>query len=90
MQPKQLTLYVSTPNARSEPLLGRVRRVCEELGPEQVSLEVVDVVADPERARTDGVRVTPTLLAGTPHEGARAFGDLADVREALWGLGVGA
>jgi hypothetical protein len=89
MGPTHLTLYVAGTQARTQQVLGRVRRTCEELGSERVLLEIVDVLADPLRAGVDGVHVTPTLLAGTVREGVRVFGDLTDVREALWTMGVG-
>jgi hypothetical protein len=90
MGPQRLTLFVAGPEARRGALCGRVERACEELGPERVRLEIVDVRALPARAGAEGVRLTPTLQAGEPEEGRRVFGDLTDVREALWMLGVGA
>ena len=90
MGPQRLTLFVAGPAALRGPLCGRVERACEELGAERVRLEIVDVRSHPERARDEGVRLTPTLQAGEAREGRRVFGDLADAREALWILGVGA
>lgn len=90
MGPHRLTLFVAGPEAQRGPLSGRVTRACEELGPERVRLEIVDVLAEPARARAEGVRLTPTLQAGAAGDGQRVFGDLTDVREALWMLGVGA
>jgi hypothetical protein len=87
---QRLTLFVADAAARRGPLCARVERACEELGPESVRLEIVDVGAHPERARGEGVHLTPTLQAGAPGEDRRVFGDLTDVREALWMLGVGA
>lgn len=86
---QRLTLYVAGPQARRGPLCGRVERACEELGTENVRLEIVDVHDQPERARNEGVHLIPTLQAGAPGEDRRVFGDLTDVREALWMLGVG-
>lgn len=90
MGPQRLTLFVAGPEAQRGPLCGRVQRACEDLGPERVRLEIVDVRAQPERARDEGVRLTPTLQAGEAGEERRVFGDLTDVSEALWMLGVGA
>ena len=90
MVQERLTLFVSGPDARGGMLRSRLTRVCEELGAARVLLEIVDVHKDPGRARDEGVWLAPTLQAGTARDGRRVFGDLLDVREALWMLGVGA
>lgn len=88
MTPQRLTLFVSGPDARGGVLCHRLTRACEELGPAHVQLEIVDVRNDPERARAEGVLLAPTLQAGQARDGRRVFGDLLDVREAMWLLGV--
>ena len=90
MGPHRLTLFVAGADALRGPLCGRVQRACSELGEGRVELELVDVLAEPERALEAGVRLTPTLLAGEGGAARRVFGDLTDVREALWAVGVGA
>jgi len=88
MGPQRLTLFVAGADALRGPLCGRVVGACQELGGERVELELVDVLAAPERAQAAGVRLTPTLLAGEGAGARRVFGDLTDVREALWAVGV--
>ncbi|HVS17025.1 MAG TPA: circadian clock KaiB family protein [Planctomycetota bacterium] len=90
MGPHRLTLFVAGAEALRGPLIGRVQRACRELGEGRVELELVDALAEPERARAAGVRLTPTLLAGEGPLARRVFGDLTDVREALWAVGAGA
>lgn len=89
MAPQRLTLFVSGPDARGGMLCSRLTRVCDELTAARVQLEIVDVQKDPARARDEGVLLAPTLQAGAARDGRRVFGDLLDVREALWMLGVG-
>lgn len=42
------------------------------------ALEIIDVFAQPKRAITDGVVVTPTLIAIAPARRVVLMGDLAD------------
>jgi len=49
-------------------------------------LELIDVLADPDRALDDGICVTPTLVRVSPAPEVRIVGSLADgavVRQAL-------
>lgn len=43
----------------------------QKTAPDRIALEVVDVVADPDRARAAGVDAVPSLLIGRPDEDAR-------------------
>lgn len=88
MGPHRLTLFVAGSEAVRGPLSGRVQQACRELGGVQIELELVDALAEPDRARAAGVHMTPTLMAGDGPTARRVFGDLTDVREALWALGV--
>jgi len=88
MQAPKLTLYLAGDPARFGPSVDGLRRAARErLGPEAV-LEVVDILSDRERARSDGVLVAPTLVLGDPRRGPRAFGELSDSRAALRSLGL--
>ena len=79
----RLTLYLAGDTLRGSPAVESLRRAARErLGPGAV-LEVVDVLAEPERARADGVSLAPTLILGDPHAGPRAFGDLLTHVEGL-------
>jgi circadian clock protein KaiB len=77
MEAPRLTLYLAGEASRTSAAVESLRRAARErLGP-SAELEVVDVLADPERARADGVLLVPTLILGDPGHGARAFGDLS-------------
>ena len=76
----RLRLYVarSTPNSvRAE---GNLLASMAELGhgPSRFELEIVDVFAQPGRAITDGIIVTPTLLGLRHGRRVVLIGDLAD------------
>jgi len=88
MDTPKLTLYLAGDAACFTQAVAGLRRAARErLGPE-VELEIVDVLAQRERAQADGVLVAPTLVLGDPRHGPRAFGDLSDPRGALWSLGL--
>lgn len=88
MDAPKLTLYLAGDPARFAQAVEGLRRAARErLGP-GARLEVVDVLAERERAQADGVHVAPTLVLGDPRHGPRAFGDLSDARNALSTLGL--
>ena len=70
---QSFTLYVSQGSSASERAERTVRRVLADK-----TLEVVDIVANPERARVEGVAMTPTLIS--TFNGAREvfLGDLSE------------
>jgi circadian clock protein KaiB len=51
-------------------------------------LEVIDVLAWPERALDEDVLVTPTLVKLSPRPARRIVGDLSDSRSVLGSLGM--
>ena len=88
MDARKLTLYLAGDASSFATAVESLRRAAREcLGP-QTELEVVDVLADRERAVRDGVLVAPTLVLGDPHQGPRTFGELSDSRAALGSLGL--
>jgi len=83
MEAPRLTLYLAGEAALASAAVEGLRKAARErLGP-AAELEVVDVLADHERARADGVLLVPTLLLGDPGRGPRAFGDLTRKAEGL-------
>lgn len=54
-----------------------------------VQLEVIDVLAHPERGLADGVFVTPLLVKVAPAPERRVVGNLQDTTALVAGLGFG-
>lgn len=52
------------------------------------SVEVVDILSEPDRASEDRVFVTPTLIKELPEPTRRLIGDLSDPQQVLLMLGV--
>jgi len=58
------------------------------LSPDLVSLEIVDVLQDPDRALSVGVIVTPTLIKVSPPPERRVIGTLHDAQLLAASLGI--
>lgn len=82
-----LRLYVAGANPNSTRALANLRRLCAEHLPE-AEIEVIDLVADPERAGADDVFAVPTLVRRLPTPVQKIIGDLSDTERVLVGLNV--
>ncbi len=54
----------------------------------QYSLEVINVLDNPERAEEDHILATPTLIKTSPPPERRVVGDLSDKEKVLTALGL--
>ncbi|MFA6167669.1 MAG: circadian clock KaiB family protein [Gemmatimonadaceae bacterium] len=79
----KLRLYIAGHSANSVHALANLRALCNEHFPSAHDLEVVDVLDHPQRAMTDGVIVTPTLLKLRPTPVQRVVGGLSDTSQLL-------
>ena len=72
-------LYLPGPGPRSDAVERAVRTFGDRrYGSDGWTLDVVDVRADPEAARADGVLLSPTLHRLRPEPAHRWLGDLSD------------
>lgn len=83
----RLRLYVNGESVHAGSVESNLRDICDHAGLEY-DLEILDVIAHPQRADDDRVMVTPTLIRLAPHPVLRVAGDLSDVAAALDGLGL--
>lgn len=83
-----LRLYISGLTPRSTDALATIRAVCDEHLKGRFQLEVIDLYQHPERAETDEIIATPTLIKQLPSPLRRLVGDLSDVERVLVGLNV--
>lgn len=79
----RLRLYVSGNAPNSARAVVNLRAICQSRFPSAHDLEIVDVLVDPQRAITDGIVVSPTLLKLAPRPIARVIGDLSDTARVL-------
>jgi circadian clock protein KaiB len=83
-----LKLYIAGQTPRSIAALANLRKLCEEFLPGRYDLEIVDLLLEPKRARTDQILAIPTLVRSLPTQIARIIGDLSDTEQVLLGLNI--
>ena len=81
----RLRLYVAGDAPNSLAAVANINAICAEHF--DYELEIVDLLAQPGRALTDGIIVTPTLLKLSPLPAHRMIGNLSDTRQVLLALG---
>ena len=88
--PLHLRLFVSGSSTTSLHARAAVDRLQRDGFVVAESVEIVDVLAEPERAAADRVLVTPTLLRVAPAPSRRVLGDLSDLAAVARALGLDA
>jgi circadian clock protein KaiB len=66
--------------------IANVQALCDAHYAAAHELEIVDMLAHPDRALADGIVVTPTLLKLQPLPVLRVIGDLRDAAQVLMAL----
>jgi circadian clock protein KaiB len=84
----ELRLYVAGQTPKSIAALANLRRVCEENIPGRYRIEVIDLVEQPARARTDQIVAIPTLVRRLPAPIRKVIGDLSNADRVLVGLQI--
>ena len=81
-------LYIAGVTPNSAEALINLTTLCRAHLAERHEIEVVDVVRDPQRALTDDIRMTPTLLKVSPPPARRIVGTLSQTQRVLDTLGL--
>jgi circadian clock protein KaiB len=81
-----LRLYVAGQTPRSVAALANLKRICEEYLAGKYRVEVVDLMANPQLARTDQILAIPTLVRKLPAPARKIIGDLSQTERVLLGL----
>jgi circadian clock protein KaiB len=81
-------LYVTGNAPNSVRAIANLTDVCQRHLPGRHHIEVIDLRRDPQRALTDGVMITPTLVKLSPGEEVRIVGSLSDQTVILASLGL--
>lgn len=84
----ELRLYIAGQSPKSMRAVDNLRRACEEHLRDRYRLELIDLLEDPERARSDEIIAVPTLVRMSPRPLRRIIGDLSDTEKLLTGLQV--
>jgi circadian clock protein KaiB len=84
----QLKLYVAGNTAKSSAALENLKRLCEEHLQGRYSIEVVDLLVNPQLAAGDQILAVPTLVRKFPEPIRKIIGDLSNEQRVLVGLDV--
>lgn len=83
----RLRLYVAGRAPNSILAITNLTAICEAHFSAAHSLEIVDLLVEPQRALADGIIVSPTLLKVSPLPAQRVIGNLSDTPTVLLTLG---
>ncbi len=81
-----LRLYVAGQTPRAIAALDNLKRICEEHLAGQYTIEVIDLLKNPQLARGDQILAVPTLVRKLPEPVRKIIGDLSNEERVLVGL----
>jgi circadian clock protein KaiB len=83
-----LRLYVAGQSPKSLRAFANLTTLCEEHLAGRYEIEIVDLVEQPELARSDDILAIPTLVRRLPAPLRKIIGDLSNTERVLVGLRV--
>jgi circadian clock protein KaiB len=81
-----LRLYVAGQSPKSLQAFANLKSLCEEHLAGRYEIEVVDLVEQPSRAKSDDILAIPTLVRRSPAPPRKVIGDLSNAQRVLGGL----
>lgn len=84
----QLRLYVAGQTPKSLAAFANLKRICEEHLEGKYSIEVVDLLVNPQLAKGDQILAIPTLVRKLPEPIKKIIGDLSNTERVLVGLDI--
>ena len=82
----QLRLYVAGQTPKSIKAFANLKKICEEHLNGQYSIEVIDLLKNPQLAKGDKIVAIPTLVRKLPPPLKQIIGDLSNTEKVLVGL----
>ena len=83
-----LCLYIAGQTPKSISAICNLRGLCEKYLSGRYSLDVIDLMADPNLAQRDQIIAVPTLVRHLPAPIKRIIGDLSNSERVLVRLGI--
>lgn len=83
-----LRLYVAGQSPKSVTAVNNLKRLCEHHLPGQYTIEVIDLLKNPQLAQVDQILAIPTLVRKLPEPMKRVIGDLSDTERTMVGLDI--
>ena len=84
----ELRLYVAGQTPKSVLALKNINKYCEEHLAGQYSIEVIDLLKNPQLAEGDQIFAIPTLVRKFPEPIRKIIGDLSNEERVLVGLNI--
>ena len=84
----RLRLYVAGQTPKSLTAFANLKRICEEHLQGRYSIEVIDLLVNPQLAQGDQILAIPTLVRKLPEPIRKIIGDLSNEERVLVGLDV--
>lgn len=82
----QLRLYVAGQTPKCLTAFANLKKICEEHLQNQYSIEIIDLLEQPQLARGDQILAIPTLVRRLPEPVKKIIGDLSNTERVLVGL----
>lgn len=84
----ELRLYIAGQTPKSTQALSNITRYCKKHLGDNYSIEVIDLLKDPQLAAGDQIFAIPTLVRKFPEPLRKIIGDLSDEEKVLIGLNI--
>lgn len=81
-----LRLYVAGQTARSVTAFSNLKKLCEDRLAGRYTIEVIDLLKQPQLAQGDQIIAIPTLVRKLPEPIKRVVGDLSNLERVLVGM----
>ncbi len=82
----ELRLYVAGETARSVAAISNLKQICEEHLAGKYSIEIIDLLENPQLAAGEQIVAIPTLERRLPEPVRKIIGDLSNTERVLIGL----
>jgi circadian clock protein KaiB len=84
----ELRLYIAGNTPRSVSALNNLKKYCEEHLTDQYTIEIIDLLQNPQLAEGDQILAVPTLVKKVPQPVRKIIGDLSNEEKVLVGLDI--
>lgn len=84
----ELRLYVAGNTSKSMTALANLKKICEEHLSGKYTIEIIDLLVQPQLAAGDQILAIPTLVRKIPVPIRKIIGDLSNVEKVLVGLNL--
>ena len=85
-QTYHLRLYVAGQTPKSLTAFANLKRICNEHLPGRYTVQVIDLLENPQLAQGDQILAIPTLVRRLPEPVRKIIGDLSNTERVLVGL----